>query len=118
MKKVLIVDDSSVVRKYHGNILKTAGFSIDGAADGAEALEKSLTNDYDIILCDINMPVMDGITYIKKYRAEQKETPMIIITTQEESRHQKKGFEAGVNLYVIKPVKPEELILNINMLLG
>ncbi len=118
MKKVLVVDDSKVVRKYHSNILKSAGYHVDSASDGEEALEKSLLNQYDVILVDINMPVMDGITYIERYRQEEKETPMIIITTQEESIHKDKGFDAGVNLYVVKPVVPEKLILNIKILLG
>ncbi len=117
-RHALIIDDSSVVRKYHGNILKAAGFLVDGASDGAEALEKSLSKSYNIILCDINMPVMDGLTYIKKFREQEKETPIIIITTQEEAVHREKGFEAGANLYVVKPITPEELILHVNMLLG
>ncbi|HDI78205.1 MAG TPA: response regulator [Desulfobacteraceae bacterium] len=117
-KKVLVVDDSPVVRSFHMNILKAAGFQADGASDGIEALEKALSHDYDLILCDINMPNMDGITFIKKYREEEKETPIIIITTQEENIHRKKGYEAGVNLYIVKPVKPSTLTLHIKMLLG
>jgi len=89
MKKVLVVDDSKVVRSFHMNILKTAGFKADGAGDGIEALEKALSNHYDLILCDINMPNMDGLTFISKYREEERETPIIIISTQEETIHRK-----------------------------
>jgi two-component system chemotaxis response regulator CheY len=118
VKKVLVVDDSRVVRSYHGNILKSAGFQVDGAADGVEALEKALSEEYDIILCDINMPRMDGLTFIKKYRELDKETPIIIITTQEEAINRQKGYEAGANLYIVKPVKPQTLITHVKMLLG
>jgi two-component system, chemotaxis family, chemotaxis protein CheY len=118
MKKVLVVDDSPVVRNFHINILKSAGFFADGASDGMEALEKSLTDHYDLILCDINMPVMDGLSFIKKYRDEEKETPIIIITTQEETINQLKGYEAGANIYIVKPVKPKNLISHISMLTG
>ena len=69
MKRILVIDDSHVVRSFHTNILKTAGFRTDGAADGVEALEMSLSKQYDLILSDINMPNMDGLTFIRRYRA-------------------------------------------------
>ena len=118
VKKVLVVDDSRVVRSFHGNILKSAGFQVDGAGDGVEALEKALNEDYDVILCDINMPRMDGLTFIKKYRELDKETPIIIITTQEEAINRQKGYEVGTNLYIVKPVKPQNLLIHVKMLLG
>jgi len=118
MKKVLIVDDSEVVRNFHGSILKSAGFSVETAIDGADALEKSLRKDFDIILTDLNMPNMDGLTFVRKYREENKDTPIIIITTQEEALHRIKGYEVGANLYIIKPVKPKALVLHIKMISG
>lgn len=117
-RKVLVVDDSPVVRSFHSNILKSAGFTVDTASDGAEALEKALYNDYNLILCDINMPNMDGITFLRRYREEGKETPTIIITTQEEMVNRKKCYEAGANLYLVKPIKPSSLILHIRVLLS
>jgi len=118
MKKILIVDDSSFVRTYHKSILKTANYLSEVASNGAEALEKSLLTDYDLILCDINMTVMDGITFIQKYRKAGKETPIIIVTTLEEAHQKEAGFQAGANVYVLKPVEPELLLENIRMLLG
>jgi len=118
MKKVLVVDDSPVVRNFHMSVLKKEGFFVDGASDGAEALEKALTEHFDLILCDINMANMDGLTFIQKYREEEKETPIIIISTQEDEFNKQKGFESGANFYLTKPVKPEKLILNISMLLN
>ncbi len=116
--KILVVDDSKLVRNFHINILKTEGFIPDSAGDGAEALEKALSGDYDLILCDVNMPVMDGITFVEKFREMEKETPIIIITTQRENYNKDRGIEAGANLYVSKPVKPDKLVLNIRMMLG
>ena len=118
MKKLLVVDDSPVVRSFHINILKTSEFEADGAIDGAEALEKSLLNRYDAILCDINMPKMDGLTFIRRLREMKLETPVIILTTQEEDIHRINAVEAGANLFIVKPVKPADLILHIKMLLG
>lgn len=115
--KILVVDDSPVVRSFHANILKSIGFKVDSASDGAEALEKSLSTDYSLILCDINMPNMDGITFVKRYREVNQETPVIIITTQEEMIHKEKCYEAGANLYLVKPIKPSSLILHIEILL-
>lgn len=118
MKKVLVVDDSPVVRSFHINILKTSGFTADGAIDGMDALEKSLKEDYDLILCDINMPKMDGLTFIQRYRETEKETPVIILTTQEQEEQRNKGYAAGANLFIVKPVKPADLIIHIKLLMG
>lgn len=119
MKKVLVVDDSPVVRSFHINILKMSGFVADGACDGVEALELSLRTPYNLILCDINMPNMDGLTFIQQYREQdQHQTPIIILTTQEEEIHREQGYAAGANLYLVKPVKPESLVLHIQLLMG
>ncbi|MCB1141308.1 MAG: response regulator [Leptospiraceae bacterium] len=117
MKKILIVDDSPVVRNFHMNILRKEGYAVEDAEDGVIALEKSLVNEYDLILCDINMPNMDGLTYVKKFRELEKETPVIIISTQEEQHQKIKGFNSGANLYIVKPVSPQKLINHIRLLL-
>lgn len=118
MKTILVVDDSPVVQNYHINVLKGAGFTAEGAADGMEALELALSKSYDLILCDINMPNMDGITFIKKFRDAGMLVPVILISTQEEYAHQKHGYEVGANMYIIKPVKPAELVVHVRMLLA
>lgn len=117
MKRILVVDDSPVVRSFHTNILKMSGFKADGACDGIDALEKSLTTPYHLILCDINMPNMDGITFIRQFRGQDEDVPIIILTTQEDEVNIEKGYKAGANLYLVKPVKPKKLILHIQLLL-
>lgn len=117
-KRILVVDDSPFARNFHINLLKTSGFTAEGAVDGVDALERSLSKDFDAILCDINMPNMDGLTYISKYRDEGRETPIIVITTQEEAAHREKAIEAGANLYIVKPVTPQTLVSHIKMLIG
>ena len=118
MKRVLVVDDSPVVRNFHINILKTSGFEAEGAMDGVEAMEKALTDPFDLILCDINMPNMDGLTFIKRFRESEDDTPIIILTTQSQEVQRKIGYEHGANLFIVKPVKPKSLVLHIQMLLG
>lgn len=118
MKRILVVDDSPVVRNFHINILKTSGFAADGAIDGMDALEKSLSAPYDVILCDINMPKMDGLTFIRRLRETDENIPVIVLTTQEEEIHRQKAYEAGANLFLVKPVKPNNLIIHMKMLCG
>ncbi len=117
-RHILVVDDSPVVRSFHANILRISGFASDGARDGVEALEKALTRHYHLILCDINMPNMDGLTFIRRYREMEETAPVIILTTQEDAVHREKGYLAGANLYLVKPVKPNHLISHIQLLLG
>ncbi len=119
MKKVLVVDDSPVVRSFHINILKMSGYLAEGACDGLDALERSLQTGYDLILCDINMPKMDGLTFIRQYREQDEHnTPIIILTTQEEEIHRLQGYKAGANLYLVKPIKPANLVMHMRLLMG
>ncbi len=118
MKNVLVVDDSRFVRNFHTSLLKSAGFKADGAIDGVDALEKALANKYDLILSDINMPNMDGIVFVEKYRQSDKDTPIIMISTQAEAANKDKAIVAGANLYIVKPVKPNTLVLHVKMLAG
>lgn len=118
--KILIVDDSKIVRNYHAGILRKAGFEVIEAFDGAHALDLLMLNeDITCVITDLNMPNMDGITLIKKIRQmeEYKNIPIIIVTTLDEEIDRKAGFMAGANFYVVKPAKPEELITSVNLLL-
>ena len=108
--KVLIVDDSDTVRIYHKQILSKVGIESDEAINGMEALEKSLDNSYDLYLVDINMPVLDGYSFVKRLRNElKKDEPVIMISTESEKKDLKMAFESGATLYLTKPVKPNEL---------
>lgn len=118
-EKILIVDDSAIVRNLHSFMLKTAGFEIEEAVNGYEAIEKLLNSKFDLIVADINMPKMDGYTLCKEVRSktEYKDIPIIIISTEAEAEDKIQGFKAGANLYLVKPVKAEELVENVKMLL-
>ncbi len=116
--QILVIDDSTLVRNYHTSILKDAGFVVQTAADGYEALEKALSQNFSLILCDINMAHMDGITFVEKFRAEGRETPVIIISTQSDAVDKLKAYEAGANVYISKPIQPTMLVENIRMLLS
>lgn len=112
MKKVLVVDDASTVRMYHKKILGEAGFQVDEAVNGLEALEKSFINNYDLYIVDINMPKLDGYSFVRKLRSSKntKHSPVIMVTTEAEEKDRELAYQAGANFYMVKPVKPDELV--------
>jgi two-component system chemotaxis response regulator CheY len=119
MKKILVVDDSPFVRNFHANIIEANGeYKTEQAENGADALTKILSNPFDLIVCDINMTIMDGLTFVEKLRGQEIEIPVIIISTYDDETIQTKVFEAGANIFMPKPVTNENLIGNINLLLA
>lgn len=120
MATIMVVDDSKTVRNYHGAILKSQGIEIIEAENGMEALEKSLGVDIDLYLVDVNMPIMDGYTFISDLRKQpnNKTVPVIMVTTQEKIEDKIAAFKVGANLFETKPVKPDLLQSYINILVN
>ncbi len=119
-KTILIVDDSEFVRSYHSYILEQALFHVITAVDGSDGLEKLFTNTCDLVLTDINMSHMDGYEFIRRVRADPKysSVPIIIVSTESESKDKMKGFLAGANLYIVKPSSPEMMVENVRMVMN
>jgi two-component system chemotaxis response regulator CheY len=116
-KKILIVDDSLTVRLYHRQILESQGYEIDEAENGMEGLEKAQLNEYDLFVVDINMPILDGYSFVKRLRdGEGSLAPVIMVSTESEELDQTLAFESGASLYLVKPVRPDDLGLNVKML--
>ena len=117
---ILIVDDSEFVRSYHSHILEQAHFRVITAVDGGDGLEKLYTNRCELVLTDINMSNMDGYEFIRRVRADRKfsSLPIIIVSTESEAKDKMKGFDAGANLYIVKPSTPEMMVENIRMVLN
>ena len=120
MKHILVIDDASTVRLYHRNILEKAGYSIDEAINGIEALEKALVKSYDLYIVDVNMPKLDGYGFLKEFRRLEDvvQAPAIIVTTEAGANDRTLGYAAGANLYMTKPTKPNELLSYVRLLLG
>jgi len=120
MKHILIVDDAATVRMYHRNILETAGYSVDEAINGIEALEKALNTHYDLYLVDVNMPLLDGYSFVRELRghADIPQAPAVMISTEAKASDQTNAYQAGANLYIIKPTRPDVLLNNVRLLLG
>lgn len=107
--RVLLVDDSRTMRTIQKNALKAMGFEdIDEASDGLEALKCVEQESPGLILLDWNMPNMDGMTFLKEFRANNKATPVVMVTTEAEKSRVIEAIKAGVNNYIVKPFTPED----------
>mgnify|MGYP000892634880 FL=1 len=115
-KTILIVDDSATLRASVNFVLTDAGFEILQAKNGTEGLErleesKRLGIKIDMIISDINMPVMDGITFIKEVKkGDFRFVPILILTTESENAKKMEGKAAGASGWLVKPFKPEQLV--------
>jgi two-component system, chemotaxis family, chemotaxis protein CheY len=119
----LIVDDSSVMRKIVERSLRQAGLDLSKvieAGNGAEALTALQGDKVDIILCDINMPVMDGLEFVKQLAGVEnaKGTPVVMITTEGSEAHVVQALSAGARGYIRKPFTPEQVKEQVIPVLG
>jgi len=111
---VLIVDDSSVMRKIVGRSLRQAGLDVVQvleASNGSEALSLARENSLDLILSDINMPVMDGMEFVRQLRGLEsaQQTPVVMITTEAGEAHVVQALSLGASGYIRKPFTPEQI---------
>jgi two-component system chemotaxis response regulator CheY len=119
MKRILIVDDAATVRMYHRSILEKAGYKVAEAINGIEALEKALQEPFDLYIVDINMPKLDGYGFLRELRSrELPQAPALMVSTEAAASDRERAYVAGANLYLVKPVKPEELLIHCRLLLG
>ncbi|KAF0813944.1 Chemotaxis protein CheY [Andreprevotia sp. IGB-42] len=111
-KTILIVDDSFSMRQTVGIALKGAGYDVVEAADGKDALTKLDGRKYNLIISDVNMPNMDGISFVKaaKLLPNYKFTPIIMLTTEGDETKKQEGKAAGVRAWVLKPFQPPVLL--------
>jgi two-component system, chemotaxis family, chemotaxis protein CheY len=117
----LVVEDSPTMRQLISFALKRIpGSAIVEACDGIDALKKLSTRKFDVILTDINMPIMDGLKLVSMVRNDPalKAIPVIIITTEGAEEDRKRGLALGANAYIPKPIKTAELLNVVNQVLG
>ncbi|MDR2050298.1 MAG: response regulator [Deltaproteobacteria bacterium] len=118
---ILIVDDSRTVRNLVAFIMKKEGYKVTMAEDGLDGLEKLFSADkIDLIISDVNMPRMDGFTFIKNVREQEayKDVPIMVLSTEGRPSDISTGMQLGANLYMVKPAQPEKMVKNIKMLFG
>jgi len=112
MKKILLVDDSKTMLMSMEGVLKRAGFQTASASNGQEALQKLKTFKADLVITDLNMPGMDGITLIKEIKKlpGMRFKPVLMLTTESQQSKRQEAKAAGATGWLVKPVKPEELL--------
>jgi two-component system, chemotaxis family, chemotaxis protein CheY len=110
-QQILVVDDSITMRLFYRSVLETAGFHVDEAANGMEGYERILTHHFDLLIVDVNMPKMDGYTMIRAVRGDAavRRVPAVFVSTESNEKDAALAYEAGANLYLVKPVDPVEL---------
>ncbi len=115
MRKVLIVDDSVSMRQMVGFTLRQGGFEAIEAEDGQDALNKLKGVTVDLIITDLNMPVMDGITLIRNVRQQpgMKTKPILMLTTEGLATKKEEGKAAGATGWIVKPFDPDKLLQTI-----
>ena len=117
--KALVVDDSAVMRKVLTGALGRAGITEVGQAeDGQQAVEAVMAEEYGLVLMDWNMPNMPGIDAVKRIRANGKDMPIIMVTTEAEKISVIEALKAGADNYIIKPFEPATIVEKIREVLG
>ncbi|HUV30167.1 MAG TPA: response regulator [Acidobacteriota bacterium] len=113
-RTILVVDDSPTVVKFVSFSLKTRGYRVVTARDGMDAIEKlsALTDGVDLIITDLNMPNLDGYTFIEAVRRnkEHQDIPIIILSSEEGQADRSRGLSVGANSYLVKPFESERLL--------
>jgi two-component system, chemotaxis family, chemotaxis protein CheY len=120
MASIMAVDDTASMRQMISFTLNSAGHNVMEASDGDEALKIAQENKFDLIITDINMPNMDGITLVEKLRelADYKFTPILMLTTESQESKREQGKKAGATGWIVKPFNPDQLLSVIENVLG
>ncbi|EWH08702.1 response regulator receiver domain-containing protein [Catenovulum agarivorans DS-2] len=119
MKKILAVDDSASMRQMVSFTLQRAGYKVTEAKDGVEALGIAKNETFDLVLSDVNMPNMDGISLIRELRTlpEYKFVPLLMLTTESGLDKKTEGKQAGATGWIVKPFNPDQLIATLGKVL-
>lgn len=117
-KTILVVDDSASLRQVVSIALKGAGYDVIEACDGRDALSKLKGQKVNLVISDVNMPNMDGITFVKEMKKlpEFKFTPVIMLTTEGQESKKQEGQAAGAKAWVVKPFQPAQMLAAVGKL--
>jgi len=118
-KTILIIDDSPSLRQVVGIALGAAGYEVVEACDGQDALARLDGRKFHLMICDVNMPNLDGIGFLKAMRQlpGYRFTPVIMLTTEAGEDKKREGQAAGARAWVVKPFKPEQLLMAVGKLI-
>jgi two-component system, chemotaxis family, chemotaxis protein CheY len=119
--RILVVEDGTLIRLYYRETLEAAGFEVAEALNGIEALEKILSERFDLVIVDINMPKMDGVSFLRALRSQEGPAgalPALVISSKSGERDAAAARAAGANFYLVKPVAAPDLALHVAVLTG
>ena len=117
MVKILVVDDDKNIRKLMTVVLESEGFTVLSASDGKKALEIMDKETVDMVIVDIMMPNIDGYEFTECVRESNAKLPIIMVSAKQLAEDRKKGFVAGIDDFMVKPIDTEELVLHVRALL-
>ncbi|MGE4123652.1 MAG: response regulator transcription factor [Pusillimonas sp.] len=115
--RVLVVEDELALAEQLQQALEQAGYVVDRAHDGADAHYKGEVEPYDVVVLDLGLPVMDGLTVLRKWRAAQRTMPVLILTARGNWDEKVSGIDAGADDYLTKPFHMEELLARLRALI-
>lgn len=120
MPRIMVVDDSGMTRKMLSLSISRAGFGVETAENGADALEKLYKEPYDLIITDMNMPQMDGMELLSRLRtdAQYRTVPIVVLSSNSGPAEIQAAMKAGANFYLIKPTDSEKLLECVRKLLN
>jgi two-component system chemotaxis response regulator CheY len=119
-KTILTIDDSASIRQMVAMTLTSAGMDVIEAANGAEGYDKAISHTVHAVLTDLNMPVLNGIEFVRKYRTHpaSKGIPVILLTTESDEELKRQAKEAGATGWIVKPFKQDQLLAIIKKVTG
>ena len=111
-KRIMVIDDSAALRQTVLEALVEAGYEVIGAADGQEALGMLDGSKVDLMICDVHMPRMDGLTFVREVKrlADYRFVPVIMLTTESSEKSRLAGLMAGAKAWVVKPFRPDQIL--------
>lgn len=116
MYKILVVDDEEMIRRLISKYAVFEGHTVDEACDGMEAVIKVRDGEYDVVICDIMMPVLDGFSCVQEIR-KFSDVPVIMLSARGEEYDKISGFNLGIDDYVVKPFSPKELMMRVDAIM-
>jgi len=119
-KTILTIDDSASIRQMVSLTLTSAGLEVIEAINGADGYDKAIANTVHAVITDLNMPVMNGIEFVRKYRQHpsSKGIPIILLTTESDDELKRQAKEAGATGWIVKPFKQDQLLSVIKKVTG
>ena len=117
MLKILIAEDDRELRQLFSHVLTKHGYTVNGVSDGQQALDAMDSDYFDLLICDIMMPVMDGYELVSQLREVGNTTPVLMITAKDAFDDMRLGFQSGVDDFMVKPINVNEMVLRVGALL-